>query len=287
LIRYASRQEIAKLKTRRPEKLYYVIDDDLAAAQTDVFLPADYRKRLAQFTLNVLPHILDIASEIVAPSRAILDAPIYNHHEKSLLDPAYVKLCPDLDHFKSSSLIRCIVLGTRSHRSDIAAIAPAITAALTKAPNLAVTTFLGRHAPPEFIGHPRIDNRVPLPWPAFRDVLQTERYHIALAPALPTDFNRARSISRIFDHAAFGAAGIYSGQPPFSERITHGKDGLLLDADPQSWTNALSMLADDLQATKAIAAAGVSLARRLGDPERVRGFWRERLENDNAGSMAL
>jgi hypothetical protein len=277
VVRYGSKREIEALDELRLEKLYYVIDDDLFAAQTDLLLPSNYRNKLAAFTLNILPRILERAHEIIAPSQTILAAPAYGGHLKSLLDPAYIWLCPDFDHFVSVTDIRCVVLGTRSHRADTESIASAVLAALAGVPKLIVTTFLGSYAPPEFRNHPRITNRAPLPWPAFREVLRSERYHIALAPALPTDFNRARSISRLLDHAAFGAAGIYSNQPPFSERIAHGKDGILVDGGPGNWIDALITLATDLPKTEAIAAAGRDLAERLGNPERVRRFWHERL----------
>lgn len=277
LIRYASGREIIMLKNRRLEKLIYVIDDDLFAAGNDPFLPLDYRNRLTKFTSNVLPRILDVATEIVAPSRAILAAVHYNGHKQSLLDPAYLKLCSNFAHFRSPREVRCVILGTRSHRSDIASIASAVVAALAKTPKLTVATFLGHHAPPEFRNHARIRNRAPLTWQAFRHVLQTERYHIALAPALPTQFNRARSISRILDHASFGAAGIYMNQPPFSERILSGENGMLVEAEPRCWSEALVALANDLHKAEAIAVAGRNLAERLGDPARVRQFWSERL----------
>lgn len=277
IIRYASKRDIETLRKLRLEKLYYVIDDDLFAAQGDPFLPADYRGKLGRFTHDMLPRILAAAHEIIAPSRAVLAAPAYGGHVKSLLDPAYTWLCPDYGHFTASPRIRCVVLGTRSHRTDVASIASALTTVLASIPNLTVTTFLGRHAPPEFRDHPRISNRPPLPWPAFREVLRSERYHMALAPALPTDFNRARSISRILDHAALGAAGIYSNQPPFSERISHGKDGILADAGQDNWTNALMTVVRDLHKAEALAASGKELAMRLGNPERVRQFWHERL----------
>jgi hypothetical protein len=277
LLRYASGNEINLLKGRRLQRLYYVIDDDLFSARTDPILPLDYRDRLTNFSLGVLPRILDIATDIVAPSRAILNAPAYDNHEKSLLDPAYTKLCPDLSHFKSPVQIRCVVLGTRSHLADIASVVPAVLKALAHVPKLTVTTFIGRHAPPEFRDHPRIVNRAPLPWPAFRKILKRERYHIAIAPALPTEFNKARSITRILDHAALGAAGIYSNQAPFSGRIANGRDGILLDPGIRLWSDALIDLANDLGRAESIAAAGRSLAERLGNPERVRHFWNKRL----------
>jgi hypothetical protein len=276
IIRYASRHEIDNLKNCKLTRLCYLIDDNLFAAPADPFLPKDYRGKLTRFARETLPYILDIADEIVAPSKLILDASAYSSHAKSLLDPAYVTLCPDLSHFESPPGIDCIMLGTRSHHADIVSIASAVTAALAEVPALTITTFLGHHAPAEFRGHPKITNRAPLPWPAFREILQNERYHIALAPALPTDFNRARSISRILDHAAFGAAGIYTDQPPFSQRIGNNEHGILLAAGSQSWSDALISLANDLPKAKALAAAGRNLAERLGDPERVRRFWDQR-----------
>jgi len=46
-------------------------------------------------------------------------------------------------------------------------------------------------------------------WEKYRAFVACHRFHIAIAPALDTAFNRSRSLSRLHDHAAYGAAGLF------------------------------------------------------------------------------
>ena len=110
-------------------------------------------------------------------------------------------------------------------------------------------------------------------WSRYRAFVAENRFHAAIAPALDTDFNRARSISRLHDHAAFGAAGIYSRQPPFAGIVSDGQSGLLLANNPAEWRDALIRLAESREQTQGLAAGGQILSQTLGDMRRVRNFW--------------
>lgn len=275
VIRYAALPSLALL--RRARRLHYVIDDDIFAAIADKALPLAYRTRLGAFVRRVLPKLLALNPEIVAPSPAILASSVFARFPRTLLDPARIGLADTFDHFWAPKTINCVFMGTRSHAADLGSIAGAVIAACQAEPRLRLTTFLGDHAPPGLRRHPQVINRHSMPWTDYQSILRDERFHIALAPALPTAVNRARSISKILDHAAVGAAAIYADQEPFGSRIAHGADGLLLGQDQEAWRMALLDLARNLPKARRIAAGGRDLAAALGDPQRVRNFWFERL----------
>jgi hypothetical protein len=275
VIRYTTMANLAAL--RRAKRIFYVIDDDLFAAIRDKALPFAYRTRLGAFVRRILPHLLDLEPAIVAPSAAILSSGVFAHLSRSLLDPARYELAETFDHFWSPKTVNCIFMGTRSHANDFASIEYGLLGACEAEPRLRITTFLGDHAPPSLRRHPQIINRHPLAWQDYQAILRDERYHIALAPALPTPLNRARSISKILDHAAVGAAGLFACQPPFEPYIANGDNGLLLGQDAEEWRLAILDLARNLPKARRIATAGRDLAAQLGNPKRVRDFWSERL----------
>lgn len=275
VIRYATAASLASLK--RARRIHYVIDDDIFAAIADKALPLAYRTRLGAFVRRMLPRLLALDPEIVAPSAAILASPVFARLPRILLDPARIGLADTFDHFWAPKTVNCVFMGTRAHAVDLASIAWAIVSACEAEPRLRLTTFLGEHAPQSLRRHPQVINRHALPWPDYQSILRDERFHIALAPALPTPLNQARSISKILDHAAVGAAALYADQAPFASRVAHGGDGLLLSHDGQAWRRALLDLARNLPKARRIANGGRELALRLGDPQRVRSFWFERL----------
>ena len=114
-------------------------------------------------------------------------------------------------------------------------------------------------------------------WQQYRRFVHAHKFHIAVAPALPTPFNHARSISKLHDHAALGAAGIYTSQAPFDQIVSHGRSGLLLGNDPAEWRDTLSDLAGNRQEVLKLARGGQVLSATLGSMSRVRKFWMDEL----------
>ncbi len=276
LVRYASPEELAHLDAARPRRFFYVVDDDFSALIADETLPADYRRRVAAFTVQALPNILALDPEIVAPNRRLFAA--LGRRDGHLVEPAHGALSDDFGHFDSLAPLRLVFAGTRSHAADLADVAAGIAAFLDKHPQARLVTFLGRHAPGPLNRHRQADNRPALDWPAYKALLTTERFHLAVAPMRASPANEARSANKLNDHAAFGAAGLYGRIGPYCDRITHGRDGLLVGDAPADWQEALSGLAGHPHRMRTIAQSGLALARKLGDPARLRQFWLRQLD---------
>jgi glycosyltransferase involved in cell wall biosynthesis len=273
IVRYITPAELAAIRDLRPERVYYVIDDMLPIAERCHELPDGYRRRLAGFARDVMPDILALDPIIVAPSPAILA--LFPDLHGELLNPCALSIAPDHDHFAQAGPLRMAFLGTRSHCNGLEFIAPALRDVLGD--DIRLTLFFGRHLPQDLARLPGIDNRQPLTWPAYRAFVAQERFHVLLAPLPETPFNRGRSISKLMDAAAVGAALLTSDREPFRSALTDGEGGHLLPDDPARWASAIRRLARDRQKARHLAAGAARLSGRLGDPGIAAAFWRQRL----------
>ena len=276
VVRYAAKRELAMLRGRRFERIYLLIDDDLESLTENDGLPSDYRRRLMAYRDGPFRRLLDIVTDVVAPSEKILSS--YRRKRAVKLDPAQCHQAGALVHHNLSRPFDIVFAATRSHLQDLGHIAPALAEVLRQRPDARLTTFLNGHAPRSLR---MLSNAIHLPmmeWSRYRAFVAENRFHVAIAPALDTPFNRARSISKLHDHAAFGAAGVYSRQEPFDRIVINGKSGLLLSNDPAEWRDTLLDLANRPEHTLKIAAGGQILSQTLGDMRRVRNFWMRELE---------
>ena len=276
VVRYAGERELGFLERRRFRRVYLLIDDDLSALDDDEFLPADYRRRLLRFRDGLLRRLVALVTHVVAPSDRILAA--YGKKNGLRLDPVQCHPAAALAHHRPGQRLEIVFAATRSHLFDLDIVAPGLADFLRQRPDARLTTFLNGHAPKML---KRLDNAIhhsPMSWERYRAFVQANSFQIALAPAHDTAFNRARSVSKLHDHAGFGAAGIYSAQPPFSGIVGDGESGVLLPNEPAAWSRMLHKLAGDPAHSKSLAAGGQALSLTLGDFRRVRQFWRRELE---------
>lgn len=275
VIRYLNLKQLEQMEQRRFGRVYLVVDDDLYSLHENDGLPADYRRRLIHYRDGVMRRLLHHVTHVVAPSETILAH--YGDKRQILLEPAQCHAAGGLAHHKSSAGLDVVFAGTRSHLEDIGHIALELAGFFQARPDARLTTFLNGHAPKPLRNLPNAVHLPAMSWGRYRTFVAKNRFHAAIAPALDTDFNRARSLSKLHDHAAYGAAGLYSRQPPFSNHVKHGESGLLLANDPRHWRNALTQLADHRTDAERLAAEGQALSRKLGDMLRVRNFWMSEL----------
>lgn len=271
VIRYAAQRELALLRSKRFERVYLLIDDDLEALAENDGLPPDYRRRLVEYRDGPFRRLMDFVTDVVAPSENILAS--YGRKRAVQLHPAQCHQAGALVHHNVPRPFDVVFAATRSHLQDLAHIAPALADVLHRRPDVRLTTFLNGHAPRSLRLMPNAIHLPMMDWSRYRAFVAENRFHLAIAPALDTPFNRARSISKLHDHAAFGAAGLYSRQEPFDRIVIDGKSGLLLSNDPGEWRNAILDLAGHRDRTLKLAAGGQVLSQTLGDMRRVRNFW--------------
>jgi glycosyltransferase involved in cell wall biosynthesis len=94
-------------------------------------------------------------------------------------------------------------------------------------------------------GIPRVRVVHPMPWKDYLAYSGTVTYQVGLAPCFDTEFNQARSHSKLFDITRLGAAGVYSNVTPYAEKIIHGETGYLCPNEPDKWAVALTRLLKD------------------------------------------
>lgn len=275
VIRYITEKELQTLHRLKVDKLFYIIDDDFQFLQDDNSLPEDYRRRLLNFSSNQLPKLLAITDAVVAPNDKILKS--YSDKQTFFLHPSFTALCDDFSHFKETGTIKILFSGTRSHLNDLRMVEQTLSRICQKNPDVQLTTFLADHAPETLLNQPNIIHRKAKFWKSYRKILRTERFHIALTPHADTIFNQSRSINKLYDHAAFGAAGIYTDMPPLNQIIENGQSGLLIGHGATNWEQAINNLIQNISFAKQIAQNGASLAKKLGNHEVVRSFWMEKL----------
>jgi hypothetical protein len=213
---------------------------------------------------------------ILAPSELLLDR--FSTHRRDAIAPSYCSVCESFEHFERLEQIDIVFTGTQSHLVDLEAVAEALLRLCRRYRQVRLTTFLGASAPRALRSLANIANRAPLAWPAYRRLMASVRFHIALAPFLPIPTNQCRSHNKIHDHAAFGAAGLYGNIRPYRAAVSHGRDGLVLEAEPDLWFDRLARLVEEPQRAASLARHGAALSRRLGDPARLRSFWLDRLD---------
>ncbi len=271
IIRCVNRSDLIFLANQYFEKIYYLIDDNLFVLGCDDGLPADYRKRLHDYRESLLKDFLPFITHVVAPSPLILES--YKGKIHHLLHPARCHQSGSLDHHRNYDSFDIVFAATRSHVKDIEMITPQLVQFLDQNPKAKLTTFLGRHAPKSLLDVRNVRHHKPMSWPEYRRFSREHRFHVAVAPAVETLFNRSRSISRLHDHSAFGAVGLHSAIAPFSKFVDHGYDGFLVGPSSTEWYEVLSGLISLPDNLRPIAAAGQAKSASLGNIEHVRDFW--------------
>lgn len=265
-----------RLLAARPDlNLIYFIDDDLWALETGSVLPSAYRGRLEQLRSEFDEQLRSRVARVISPSAQILAH--FPDVQTLKLDPALIYPLAPLDHHdEEKNGVRMVFCATASHLADLRMISGDLSALLRAHAGLHLTTFLGNQVPDGL----RLNNchhLAPQSWAEYRQSIANTRFHIGLAPLQSTAFNTARSATRMLDHAALGAAGIYSNIHPFCSVIDPGQDGVLVRAQPDGWSKAILQLAEDPIERKRLAMEGQRTAGRIGDQLRVRQFWRELL----------
>ena len=274
IFRYASPSLLRSLQDGRHGRVFYVLDDNVAAGAADDALPVDYRHRLFRFHHKFVKPMCAIAHEVIAPSQSILDA--LDVRNSSVIAPALIHDLPELEHHDGEP-VRIVFNGTRSHLSDFHLIVPVLQHLVNKYPHVSLTTFLGKHAPEGLQGG-RIEHLPPMRWEDYRRFMRQNRFHIALGPARETLFNLARSPSRILDNAGFGAVGVYSDRRPFNRWISNGENGLLIADGEDNWMQGLESLINNAALRKTIAQAAAGLASDIGNTSRLKQFWSQKLQ---------
>lgn len=262
-------------------RLAYVIDDDVAAGMGCDALPERYRARLAEFERGFHRDLLARADVVLAASDALAQALTAEPRMERRLAPRLMRIDPvwrqplaDMAHFDAlerGAPLRMVQLGTGSHRGALAQVAPAVLALLERHKALSFTYFSNRSIAPALEKHPRARRLEPMTWREYQRWMSRQRFHLALYPLAQTPFDRARSASKLTEHAILGAAAIYpEGWAPARAL---GDGALYAPDDPAQWEGAIENAITARAALGTVAQQARDLLMRQDPAEGQRALW--------------
>lgn len=266
--------------------LYYLIDDDFAAAVNDQGLPPVYRRRLARVVEDHQPRLLALASEVVATSQHLFEALSKAHRNVQLLTPPWLSQPSTLEHFADRDWTFGFH-GTRVHLPDLEHIGPAIESIHQARTDVRFEIMLGQHTPNPLRSMTRVLTPRALPWLAFRRYQMMRRIQVGLVPLWDTPFNRGKSFIKFLDVAAMGGVGIFSDREPYRSIVCHGTDGLLVQDEPDAWKEAMLALLENRDKARWMAKKAMDKAEEIGHRQHARRFWQQRMRFNGVDSAPL
>lgn len=272
VLRHSNVDLMDKIRELAPDKIHYLVDDDFQAGSGDAKLPRGYRKRMARMANGPLQDILDATDQLYVTSDRLRE--IHAQHKPKLVHPHLVVPVSDLTHFDTDHSLKLVFSGSRSHLSSIRSIVSDLKSFLQKHPEVQFDHFLGRHLKDLKIPNVRDFSRHS--WTEFRQHMSSARYHAALLPALKTNFNTARSTTKVLEFACYGAAPVLSRNVAFANLVIDS--AIMVDESPGSWLSTLEMLLTNRSFLSGIASANLDLAKKIGDPSNAKKFWCSELE---------
>ncbi len=224
----------------------FLMDDDIPAVATASELPFRYALKTAWRYARTRRLLGRLCSEVWVSTPELVRR--YVGSSPRLWKPGYV--CQSSPSFPRSSVGTTVATvyfyhGSWAHRREIEWLVPIVRRVQETVPHAWFEIMGTDQVKRLFRGVPRVRIVHPMPWKDYLAYAGTVRYHIGLAPCFDTDFNRARSHSKVFDITRLGAAGIYSNVIPYAEKVVHGETGILCANDPNSWVAALTLLLSD------------------------------------------
>ncbi|MBR9984910.1 MAG: glycosyltransferase [Desulfosarcina sp.] len=221
------------------------MDDDIPSALRAPELPLRYALKTAWRYARTRRLLGEVCSEVWVSTAEL--ARRYAGSSPRLVEPEYVA--------STASGEKPLVYfyhGSWAHRREMKWLVPVVDQVQKHAPNAWFEIMGTDRVKRLFRGIPRVRMVHPMPWKDYLAYAGTVRYQIGLAPCFDTDFNRARSHSKVFDIARLGAAGIYSNVTPYAEKVLHGETGLLCKNVPDEWVKAILLLLNDRNLRKSL-----------------------------------
>ena len=241
IVRHAPRLWLRWL-THQGERLSgvaFLMDDDIPAAVKAFELPLDYAVKTAWRYACTRRLLARLCSEVWVSTPEL--ARRYAASSPRLWEPEYFGALS----MGAPDAVVYFYHGSWAHRREIEWLVPIVKRVQEAVPH-AWFEIMGTDRVRHLLhGIPRVRVVHPMPWKDYHAYAGTVRYQLGLAPCLDTDFNRARSHSKVFDITRLGAAGIYSHVIPYSERVIHGQTGFLCVNDRDKWITAITSLLKD------------------------------------------
>lgn len=227
-------------------ELAFFMDDDLFDLSAALAMPWRYRLKLARLSTLHQFWLKKIGAELWVSTNYLLEK--YADWQPLLVSPQPLPV----------NQLQPIILfyhGSASHHVEIQWLIPIIREVLYTLPTIFFEIIGAANVNHWYRNLPRVSVIHPMNWENYLSFCQSRTRHIGLAPLLSNKFNDARSYIKFFDIQRCGAAGIYSAVSPFNEFIQNGKDGVLLENNPQIWIETILRLANNTTERESIIIA--------------------------------
>lgn len=115
----------------------------------------------------------------------------------------------------------------------------------------------------------------------FKAFLAGQENAIGLIPLDDSVFNRCKSAIKYLDYGVAGIPSVCSNIPPYSDVITHGKNGFLCPEDAGAWFEAIKQLSTSALLRKKIARAALAHCQKEHGMYRSAAAWQNVLDRCN------
>ena len=265
-----------------PGRLAFVLVDDLAAAGAASGLPDGYRQRLTDFARDWAAPLLARADVVLAASGA-LERDLAAQRGGGVvrrIDPVWAERLADQAHFAplaAGGTLRIVHLGSASHAGALAHVAPLMAKALDDHPASHFTYFATRPVHPALEEHPRARRMEPMRWSEYRRWLARQRFHLALYPLAPCRFDRARSASKLIEHAIVGAVGVYAEDWAPAAPLLRTRGAFAAPSNPADWADVLGRAMTARAALQPMAHTSAKYLSACGFHATQQSLWRDLL----------
>jgi hypothetical protein len=213
----------------------FFMDDDIPAAAAASELPLRYAMKTAWRHARTRRLLGRICSEVWVSTPEL--ARRYAEASPRLVEPEYVA-----DNPAEAEPVVYFYHGSWAHRREMEWLVPVVRR-VQEAVSGAWFEIMGTDRVRRlFRGIPRVRVIHPMDWKDYLAYAATVRYQVGLAPCLDSDFNRARSHSKMFDITRLGAAGIYSNGIAYAGKVIHEQTGILCENKTDAWVSAIVRL---------------------------------------------
>lgn len=236
---------VERLLNEKTKRLYYVIDDNLWAADHDVSLPELYRQRLLSLRNGQHNKLATAADTIVVPSPALFEVYEQQGFQVKMLDPFWSEaLSTDwcFHDLPADAPLRIGYLGTASHAADRKFVLEIFENLLATGANVELTIVGDHDVPPQLSTHPKLRVLRHLDWYFYRKRLFKHRFDVLLYPVIPSSFNDARSANKLAEHAVCGGVGVYSDSWAYADFVRINRVGLVWKNNVRTWVDNLLSL---------------------------------------------
>ena len=245
-------EQLVQKARRAGSRIVFSLDDDLIDA--NAYFP--FRRIFSDAQVTSVRYLASRADHIVTstyPLQKRLSAlnpsisVIQNHLDEQLF-PSTLPEEPPGDN------VTIGYMGTASHEADLLGILEPLRALLSRNRNrisLELVGVVDEFRMKAMFGNLPVTLRTPprecVEYPDFVKWMRTSlAWDIGLAPLDDTPFTACKSDIKWLDYAFLGIPGIFSRTPAYQDSVTDGETGLLVDATPQAWYDALLNMTEDV-----------------------------------------